>query len=80
MTHNTTDTVRAALRAAEDGMTLNEIAEKVGLPYRAVHRAVPKMPDAYIDRWRPPNGAYPHQAVWCVVIPPPNCPHPREKT
>ncbi len=76
MTPNTILTVRAALRLAEDGMTLNEIAEKTGLPYRAVHRAVPKMPDVYIDRWRAPDGAYPYQAVWCAVEVPENCPKP----
>lgn len=68
--------IRTTLRQHPDGLTLTEIAEHSGVPYRAVHRAVPKMPDVYIDRWRAPDGAYPYQAVWCVVEVPDDCPHP----
>ena len=68
--------VRRLLRSVSDGLTLNEIAERTGCSYRSVHRAVQGMPDIYIDRWQAPEGAYPYQAVWCVVTPPENCPHP----
>jgi hypothetical protein len=72
--------VRNTLRFNPDGLTLNEIAQVSGVPYRSVHRAVAKMPDVYIDRWRAPTGAYPYQAVWCSVPVPDNCPHPKETT
>ena len=77
---STTVAIRATLRFNPDGLTLTEIAAQSGVPYRAVHRALPKMPDAYIDRWKAPAGAYPYQAVWCVVPVPDNCPHPKEYT
>ena len=72
--------VRNTLRFNPDGLTLNEIAQQSGIPYRSVHRAVAKMVDVYIDRWRAPTGAYPYQAVWCSVPVPDNCPHPKETT
>ena len=70
--------IRATLRQHPDGLTLSEIAQHSGVPYRAVHRTVTKMPDVYIDRWTDTGKVTRHQAVWCVVVPPPNCPHPKE--
>ena len=72
--------VRSTLRIHSDGLTLNEIAHFAGVPYRYAHRAVAKMPDVYIDRWQPPRGTSPYQAVWCSVPVPDNCPHPKETT
>lgn len=72
--------VRSTLRIHSDGLTLNEIAHFAGVPYRYAHRAVAKMPDVYIDRWQPPRGASPYQAVWCSVPVPDNCPHPKDLT
>jgi hypothetical protein len=77
---NNTEIIRATLRQNDDGLTLNQIAVKSGVAYRSVHRMVTKMPDVYIDRWQTPTGAYPYQAVWCVVVVPQNCPHPKGKT
>ena len=72
--------VRSTLRIHSDGLTLNEIAHFAGVPYRYAHRAVAKMPDVYIDRWQPPRGTSPYQAVWCSVPVPDNCPHPKDAT
>ena len=72
--------VRSTLRIHSDGLTLNEIAHFAGVPYRYAHRAVAKMPDVYIDRWQPPRGTSPYQAVWCSVPVPDNCPHPKDPT
>lgn len=72
----TADIVRSTLLQHSDGLTLNEIAKHSGSSYRNVHRAIPTMPDAYIDRWLSPGGAHPYQAVWCVVEVPEHCPHP----
>lgn len=68
--------IRAALRARPDGMTLNELVAL--FPDRArynIRKSLQNLPDAYIDRWESaPSKAY--KAVWCVVIPPEDCPHP----
>lgn len=69
--------IRALLRTLEDGMPAADIAAALGAPLEPVRLALKNMPDAYIDRWDGPvRGQY--AAVWCVVVPPPNCPHPNE--
>lgn len=75
MKKSTHETVRALLRAHEEGMTPAELAKASGLLKGSVHRALCNMPDAYIDRW-----AFVHNnvtSVWCVVVPPENAPRPR---
>ena len=68
--------IRALLRASEDGMTAAQIGEAMGVDQGGVYHALVRMPDAYIDRYLlPVRGQY--AAVWCVVVPPENCPHPR---
>jgi hypothetical protein len=69
--------VRALLRAHPDGLTQRAIAEGVpGLRIDVARNTLINMPDAYIDRWADPvRGQW--QAVWCVVVPPDNCPKPR---
>lgn len=38
------------------------------------------MPDAYIDRWvREPGSRGQFQAVYMVVVPPADCPHPKDR-
>lgn len=70
--------IRGYLRKNTNGATLHEIAERNGLARKSVRNALMGMPDAYIDRWAyPVRGQY--QAVWCVVVPPPNCPHPDDR-
>ena len=69
------DLVRKVLRDSEDGLTAKQITEAVGVDKDPLSRILQLMPDAYIDRWSGPvRGQY--SAVWCVVIPPENCPHP----
>ena len=69
------DLVRKVLRNSEDGLTAKQITEAVGVDKDPLSRILQTMPDAYIDRWSgPTRGQY--SAVWCVVIPPENCPHP----
>lgn len=70
-----TDLIRAALRDNPDGLTATALARLLEKDENNVRRYIRKMPDAYIDRWEGPHrGQY--TAVWCVVIPPDNCPHP----
>jgi hypothetical protein len=68
--------LRALLRANVDGLTLQEIV--AAFPERTesnIRRTLKDLPDSYIDRWESaPRQQY--RAVWCVVIPPEDCPHP----
>jgi hypothetical protein len=69
------DLVRKVLRESEDGLTVKQITEAVGVDKDPLSRILEAMPDAYIDRWSgPTRGQY--SAVWCVVVPPENCPRP----
>ncbi len=69
--------IRAVLKTAPDGMTVNQIHSHMPLVKRgAVDRALRLMPDAYIDRWINTRGAGMWSAIWCVVNVPENCPRP----
>ena len=66
---------RELLRQTPDGLTARQIADRFdydNMPH--VYRILKSMPDAYIDRWQRTGKRL--VAVWCVVIPPPNCPKP----
>lgn len=69
--------LRALLRKAEDGMTTADLAKVTKLKPQDITARLRRLPDAYIDRWvaADGNGGRP-AAVWCVVIPPPDCPPP----
>jgi hypothetical protein len=70
-----TKKVRVTLREITDGLTLEELAEVSGCTRSNVRKVLKAMPDTYIDRWEPaPRKQY--KAVWCVVIPPTDCPRP----
>ena len=71
--------IRSLLRREDDGLTVNYIAEELGAPPKSIAKALERMPDAYIDRWTEAGNWSPHQAVWCVVVPPENCPMPTKK-
>lgn len=67
--------IRALLRANDDGMTVAQLGEALGVRRDILKNCLSGMPDVYIDRYlEPVRGKYP--AVWCAVVPPPNCPHP----
>jgi hypothetical protein len=71
--------IRALLREHEDGMTVDELALILRVDMsNAVRTALKQMPDAYIDRWRK-AALGPWTAVWCVVVPPENCPKPSDE-
>lgn len=72
---NCTQEIRALLRAHSDGLTLEQIVWAVKRDKANVKKNVRAMPDAYIDRWEAvPRRQY--AAVWCVVVPPDDCPRP----
>jgi len=68
--------IRELLRENHDGLTANEIASKLVLQSDSVRNALPNMPDAYIDRWFAARQGKREEAIWCVVVPPENCPKP----
>jgi len=73
-----TKKVRITLREITDGLTLEELAEVSGCTRTNVRKVLKNMPDVYIDRWEvAPRKQY--KAVWCVVIPPTDCPRPDEE-
>lgn len=75
MSHSHHKTLRELLRRYEDGLTCKELSSYTGITTSSVRQSLEAMADAYIDRWTGPiNGAF--AAVWCVVVPPPNCPKP----
>lgn len=72
--------IRTLLRDNEPGMTCNEIKAKLPYIYKVetIRKCLERMPDAFIDRWiKGARGQY--HAVWCVVVPPPHCPHPKDR-
>ena len=77
---NTAKRIRAVLRANDEGLTPRELAPEIGMKdHRDILYAVRRMPDAYIDRWvvyKDPMGRTLYTPVWCVVVPPENCPKP----
>mgnify|MGYP003632705186 FL=1 len=75
MRTNCTQEIRALLRAHSDGMTIEQVVWAVKRDKANVKKTIRAMPDAYIDRWEAvPRKQY--AAVWCVVVPPEDCPRP----
>jgi hypothetical protein len=72
--------IRKLLRES-DGMTIAELCAALDTTKdkyqfkKGVSGCLQTMPDAYIDRWVPAHNNL-WAAVWCVVIPPENCPKP----
>jgi hypothetical protein len=83
MTGKVANDIRRLLRT-NDGMTTAELCaalDKTRDKYafkKRVAATLHTMPDAYIDRWMPAHNNL-WTAVWCVVIPPENCPKPSRK-
>lgn len=71
--------VRQVLRDIPDGLTVAQVASLINAPYKTINRLLRTMPDAYIDRWQKINAKNNYAAVWCVVVPPENCPKPNQK-
>jgi hypothetical protein len=73
--------IRELLRQHPDGLTISAIQHTLCISKDAtVRRCLEVMPDAYIDRWtttRNSRGQF--LAVWCVVVPPENCPYPTDR-
>ena len=70
-----TKSIRELLRAAPDGLNVNIISSRLDRTPSNIRSRLREMPDAYIDRWVRECGN-PPMAIWCVVVPPENCPRP----
>ena len=66
--------IREILRANDNGLTVQQLAQAADVELSRAYRMVNSMPDAYIDRWIKKGNTT--TAVWCVVVPPPHCPRP----
>jgi hypothetical protein len=75
MRTNATPSLRTLLRDNPDGLDVGTIANYLEREPSNIRRLLSTMPDAYIDRWVRQNGN-PPMAIWCVVVPPENCPRP----
>ena len=71
--------VREVLRSNPDGLTCAQINKIVKAPDGRIRAVLQTMPDAYIDRWVYRGTQKYLSAVWCVVIPPENCPKPTKR-
>ena len=70
-----TKSIRELLRSAPDGLDVGTIANRLDREPSNIRSRLKDMPDAYIDRWVREYGN-PPMAIWCVVVPPENCPRP----
>jgi hypothetical protein len=70
--------IRMLLQKYHDGLTLLDVSNYLNMNYTNAGRSLENMPDAYIDRWIPKVGKGPGKwsPIWCVVVPPENCPMP----
>ena len=78
MRHSNHTLIRQLLREAPDGLNVEQIAQRGEATPDAIRAGLRSMPDAYIDRWVERYHRPPH-SVWCVVVPPENCPKPKPK-
>lgn len=73
--------LRRLLRANPDGLSVNELATMTNRDVNNVRSDLKGMPDTYIDRWgltKAKNNSKAYYAVWCIVTPPADCPHPKK--
>ena len=71
------EALRTTLRMYDDGLTVVQLANLTGLEVDGINRSLKCMPDTYIDRWIYKRGQF--AGVWCVVVPPEDCPRPERK-
>jgi len=70
--------IRDLLLAAEDGLTINQIAEHFGAGPKTIQKTIKGVWGVYIDRWTvPKRGQY--SAIFMCTEPLPDAPHPTER-
>ena len=70
--------IRDLLHKYPDGLTITQMQNMTGMLRSNVRTAVKAMPDVYVDRWAPGNRGQ-LEKVWCAVVVPEDCPHPKDK-
>ena len=78
MRTNTTAALRTLLRDNPDGLDVGTMANNLEREPSNIRKLLAGMPDAYIDRWVRLRGN-PPLSIWCVVVPPENCPKPENQ-
>ena len=77
-----TPKIREILRSSPNGRTAKQIHKELPEINRTqtIKSSLKKMPDVYIDRWiLEPGCRGQYQAVYMAVIPPMDCPHPKDR-
>ncbi len=73
--------IRELLRSEKytHGLTINALSVLTGARPKTVEGALERMPDAYVDHWTKERAGKGRMSrVYCVVVPPPDCPHPNQ--
>lgn len=70
--------IRRILRESDNGLTLMQLAAKMGTPHvGSLNKTLKLLPDAYIDHWTASNSTCPTWVqVWNVAPLPEDCPKP----
>ena len=68
--------IRSYLQDNPDGLPVCDISSALAIGETTVRYHLRLMPDSYIDRWMLDSRLGRHIAVWCVVVPPEDCPQP----
>ena len=71
MTH---EAIANVLYAADDGLTVTQIAKELDRSTQYVRHSLKTKRDTYIDRWQRAGMQY--EAVWCIADVPADCPKP----
>jgi len=71
--------IRTLLKKHNDGLTTMEVSLILEKDSNHIRQALRTMPDTYIDRWTQAQYQNPSEAVWCIVVPPEDCPKPERK-
>lgn len=67
--------IRDILLAADDGLTISQIAQQLGTPDESIRVTIRTVWGVYIDRWTKPRRGQ-HAAVYMCVSVPENIPRP----
>jgi hypothetical protein len=70
--------IREVLLESEDGMTIQQIADKLDCGYKSIQKTIKVIWGVYIDRWAVPKRGQFAAVYMCVEVPS-HAPHPTER-
>ena len=70
--------IREVLLESEDGMTIQQIADKLDCGYKSIQKTIKVIWGVYIDRWAVPKRGQFAAVYMCVEVPA-HAPHPTER-